>query len=369
MPPVLLLDVDGTLIEDRGYRHALVAAAQRVCQKRGLPTWAPTDHEINVLHACGYSNEWDSVPFTVGINMLDARNGNGAQPDFSAWAVKTKDFAGLPNERARDALLREAPPALHRDLHTLLDDVRDPRASETTRLLYNFVLGSALFEQHYEIKAEVETPSLLETLDVPMIDDRSRDIILNSRAAIYTARPSLPPQGRPGLYQTPEAEIAARQLKLEGVPLVGLGPMQWLVDQFGGGMWDYAKPAPTQPIAAMLAAAGVPVGQAALAAYSFQTSGVSETPEVLQGLDGATVHVFEDNAGGVRAAQKAAALLAERGVNVHVVGYGIAKDEAKRAALAEVCEQMFDDVNTALGSLRSDIQSSAATTPGEHPML
>jgi hypothetical protein len=349
---LLLLDVDGTLIEDRGYRHALVAAAQHVCQKRGLPTWVPTDHEINVLHACGYSNEWDSVPFTVGINLLDSHSGNGVRPDFSVWAFKTKDFTGLPNERARDALLREVPAALHGDLHTLLNDVRDPRTSETTRLLYTFVLGSALFEQHYEMKAEVETPSLLETLDVPMIDDRSRDIILNSQAAIYTARPSLPPQGKPGLYQTPEAEIAARQLKLEHVPVMGLGPMQWLVDQFGGGMWDYAKPASVQPLAAMLAATGMPISEAALAAYGFKTSGVSETPEVLQGLDGAIVRVFEDNAGGVRAAQKAAALLAERGVHVRVVGYGIAKDEAKRAALAEVCEQVFDDVNAALGSLR-----------------
>jgi hypothetical protein len=351
MPQLLLLDVDGTLIEDRGYRHALVAAAQHICQKRSLPTWAPTDHEINVLHACGYSNEWDSVPFTVGINLLAGDSGSGARPDFSAWAVKTKDFAGLPNERARDALLCEAPTALHGDLHALLDDVRDPRASETTRLLYTFVLGSALFEQHYEMRAEVATPSLLETLDVPMIDDRTRDIILNSRAAIYTARPSLPPQGKPGLYQTPEAEIAARQLKLEGIPVMGLGPMQWLVDQFGGGMWDYAKPAPVQPIAAMLAATGMPISEAALAAQEFLAVGALEA---LRPLHGATVMVFEDNVGGVRAAQKAAALLAERGVHVRVIGYGIAKDEAKRAALADVCEQVFDDVNTALGSLRSD---------------
>lgn len=343
----MLLDVDGTLIHDRGYRHALVMATQYICGQRGLPTHAPTDHEINVLHSCGYSNEWDSVPFTVGINLLLAHHdlANGTRPDFAVWAQKTKDFIGLPNERARDALLREAPIHLHADIRALLDDVRNPHTSITTRMLYNFVLGSALFESHYAMPAAVQTPSLLEEMDVPLIDARGREIILSHRASIYTARPSLPPEGKAGLYQTPEAEIALKQLRLESVPLIGLGPMQWLVDQFDGGMWEYAKPAPVQPLAAMLAASGMSVKEAALAAYQFVTSGASEP---MRQLDGATALVFEDNAGGVRAARDAAALLAQVGVTVQVIGYGIAQDDAKRTALAQVCDQVFDDVNVAL---------------------
>lgn len=352
MQTILLLDVDGTLIHDRGYRHALVAAAQYLCRRRGLPEHAPADHEINALHACGYSNEWDSVPFIVGINLLDAARGDARRPDFSAWAVKTKAHAGLPNERARDALLAEAPASIHTDLRALLDDVRDPRSSPTTRLLYTFVLGSALFEQHYGLPAEVDSPSLLEEMDVPLIDARSRDRIRASRAAIYTARPSLPPEGVAGLYQTPEAEIAARQLELTDVPLMGLGPMQWLVDRFGGGLWDYAKPAPVQPIAAMLAAAGMPLAEAALAAREVVagTHGGVVGPRHVAALHGATVHVFEDNAGGVRAARDASRLLAEQGVHVNVVGHGIARDDAKRAALAEVCDGVFDDINQALAA-------------------
>ncbi len=339
---LFLLDVDGTLIHDLGYRHAMVAVTERVCAERGLPTYAPTDYEINVLHSCGYSNEWDSIPFSVGINLLNARCGNTARPDFGAWAVKTKDFAGLPNERARDALLHEAPADSHAAIHTLLDDVRDPRTCETTRLLYQFVLGSARFEQHYGLPADVQTPSLLETRDEPMLNTSGRDIVLANRSVIYTARPSLPPVGKAGLYQTPEAEIAMGQLGLTSLPCMGLGPMQWLVDQFGGNLWDYAKPAPVQPIAAMLAATGVPVKEAALSAVG--------TLEALRPLDGAQVFVFEDNAGGVRAAQHAAALLARHDISVNIVGYGIAKDDAKRAALAAVCERVFEDVNAALAA-------------------
>jgi hypothetical protein len=138
------------------------------------------------------------------------------------------------------------------------------------------------------------------------------------------------------------------QLKLDGVPLMGLGPMQWLVDRFGGGLWDYAKPAPVQPIAAMLAATGVPLAEAALAAREI----VAGTRHGAS-LHGAKVHVFEDNAGGVRAAHDAAALLAEQSVRVTIIGHGVARDEAKRAALAEVCERVYDDVNQALAAIGS----------------
>ena len=79
--------------------------------------------------------------------------------------------------------------------HTLLDDVRDPRASETTRLLYTFVLGSRRFEEHSGLRAEIETMSLLETLDVPLLSAAGREIVLAHHSAIYTARPSLPPEG------------------------------------------------------------------------------------------------------------------------------------------------------------------------------
>lgn len=358
MSPVLLLDVDGTLIEDRGYRHAQVAAAKHVCEKLGLPTHAPSDHEINVLHACGFSNEWDSTPFNVGINLLASSRGDpgiehgtsGARPDFAAWAMRTKAFTGLPNERARDLLLSEAPPALHTTIHALLDDVKDPRKSETTRALYTFVLGSQRFEQHFGLTAEIDAPSFLETMDAPIPSARSRDMILSHPSSAYTARPSLPPDGStPGLYQTPEGEIALVQLQMAELPLMGLGPMQWLADVKGGSIWDYAKPAPAQSIAAMLAATGMALKDAALAAYEFVTA--TGSLRAIRLLNGAHVIVFEDNAGGVRGCRDAAALLNRAGVHVQITGFGIARDEAKRIALAEVCDQMFDDVNEAVGML------------------
>ena len=180
--------------------------------------------------------------------------------------------------------------------------------------------------------------------------DGSREVINAHAPVIYTARPSLPPEGQAGLYQTPEAEIAMAQLQLDPqrVPVMGLGPMQWLVDRCGGGMWDYAKPALVQPIAALLAATGMPVMAATLTARACV---FEEAADALRSLDGATAVVFEDNAGGVRAAKQAAVLLAQRDVRVNVIGYGIAKDEAKRAALGAVCDALFEDVNAALRAI------------------
>ncbi|MDW8351541.1 MAG: hypothetical protein RML99_06485 [Anaerolineae bacterium] len=348
-PPILLLDVDGTLIEDRGYRCAQVEAARFVCRKWGLPEHTPTEDEINILHACGFSNEWDSTAFNVGINLVEAHRSGAARPDFAAWAERTKAFPGLPHERARALLLSVAPPELHPAIHRLLDDVRDPHVSETTRLLYTFALGSARFEQHFGLRAEVETPSLLETMDEPILNARGRQIILSHPASAYTARPTLPPDGsRPGLYQTPEGEIALAQLGMSELPLMGLGPMQWLADVKGGCVWDYAKPAIVQPIAAMLVAVGRSSRDAALAAYAFV---MHQARSDVACLDGRDVIVFEDNAGGVRAVRNAAAALQQADVRVRVIGFGVARAPAKREALAQVCDRLFDDVNAALAAL------------------
>ncbi|MCW1970281.1 MAG: hypothetical protein KIH69_019385 [Anaerolineae bacterium] len=350
---ILLLDIDGTLIHDRGYRHAMRKTIEWVGQQRGLPTHAPAEQEINVLHSCGYSNEWDSVPFSIGINMLMQHLGDNNRPDFAAWARRSTEFNGLPNERARDLLLHESPAELHTDIHALLDEVQDPRLSITTRAIYEFVLGSERFAKHFDLPPLLNSESYLATLDKPLLNDTGREIVLRHAATTYTARPSLPPDNsRAGLYQTPEAEIALEQLGISQLPNMGLGPMQWLADQFGGNIWDYAKPAATQSIAALLAATGTPLTDAATAAYQFTHMGRAN--ELVCGLDGAVACVFEDNAGGVRGCQKAAAALAERGIHVIVRGFGIATDPAKRAALAQVCEGVYDDVNVALNRVDSE---------------
>jgi hypothetical protein len=350
MKTILLLDMDGTLIHDRGYRRAMILGSQWICNERALPTFTPTEDEINIMHSCGYSNEWDSIPFTVGINLLHKTMNDAQRPDFGAWARRSTEYLGQPNERARDLLLGASPTSIHSEIHELLDDVKDPITCKTTRVLYEFVLGSDLFTRHYGLEPIVDTPSLLETLDESALNDEGKSVIAQYQSTTYTARPSLPPDdSKPGIYQTPEAEIGLKLIGLEHLTNIGLGPMQWLAQMHNASIWDFAKPATTQSLCAMLAASGVSIANAAMSAYQF-THQYRANEEVCA-LDGAQVCVFEDNAGGVRAVHEMAQQLMLRGINITVRGYGIARDEAKRKALSNVCEGVFDDVNTALATL------------------
>ena len=88
---VILLDVDGVLVHDRGYRAAVMATVEYFGGQLGLRGMAPTQEEIDALHASGFSNEWDLNPFVVGILRLVAAIETPAQrPDYPAWARRTE---------------------------------------------------------------------------------------------------------------------------------------------------------------------------------------------------------------------------------------------------------------------------------------
>jgi hypothetical protein len=367
---LMLLDLDGTLIHDRGYRAAIDATVIRYAQQHNLPTYPPYDDDVHLLHAHGYSNEWDTVAFLAGILHHAALTHLDGRPDYQAWTRKTADYGGLPNERARDVLLRESPSELHGLIHVLLDNVTDVARAPTTRIFAEMILGSELFSQHYGLPAALDVPSLLEELDESLIDEHSRQIILAHRTCVFTARPSLPPghalaASHTGASQAwtftrppdegaapvhpPEAEIGLRLLRLEHLPMIALGHIQWLADQHDERVYDLTKPSPVQALAAMLTAAGLSERRALHAAYAFWKDGV--LPGEFVALQGEHIYVLEDNAGGIRATHVAGGMLRRCGVTVEVHGIGISRSTVKRAALAPVCDALYDDANRALDSI------------------
>jgi hypothetical protein len=372
----LLLDLDGTLIHDRGYRAAIDATVIHYCEQNGLTAYPPSDEDVHVLHAHGYSNEWDSVAFLVGILHCSQITGETGRPDFQMWTRKTAGVPGLPNERAREVLLRESRPELHPRMHALLDYVTDVPNAVTTRMFAEMILGSDLFSQHYGLPPALHTHSLLEQLDEPLIDQRSHDIIVGHQACVFTARPSLPPgyrfqkaardNGYSPDYQPvhpPEAEIGLRLLHLEHLPMIALGHVQWLADMHGERVYDLTKPGPVQALAAMLAARGLDEHEALTGGYElWKHNRYSETFSLLEGED---VYVFEDNAGGVRACHAAAALLKTYDVNVSVHGMGIGTAEAKRKALVPVCERLFGNVNEALAAVGTEKRGEQMKQSGD----
>jgi hypothetical protein len=357
---LVLLDLDGTLINDRGYRAAIDATVLLYAQQHDLPQHAPSDDDVHLLHAHGYSNEWDSVAFLAGILHHAKQRNIATRPDYQWWIRQTAGLAGLPNERACDVLLRESPESLHPLIHALLDNVTDVENTPTTRLFAEMILGSDLFSEHYALRASLKVASLLETLDEPLINIEDRALILARRSCIFTARPSLPPGHRlptsmdaelSDAVHPPEAEIGLKLLGLEHLPMIALGHVQWLADIHNERVYDLTKPAPVQALAAMLTASGINEHLALHCAYALWKSNTF-TPEY-QRLHGEQVYVFEDNAAGVRACHDAAGLLKTHRVTVNVHGMGVARAEAKRQALAPWCDHVFDKTSDALAKLRN----------------
>jgi hypothetical protein len=355
---LVLLDLDGTLINDRGYRAAIDATVLHYAASHALPVFAPSDEDVHLLHAHGYSNEWDSVAFMAGILHHAAWYGQSTRPDFQAWVRQTNGLPGLPNERACAVLLQHSPAPLHATIHALLDNVTDVENTPTTRLFAEMILGSHMFNEHYGLMPDLNVPSLLETLDEPLINAASRETILAHRSCIFTARPSLPPGHRHpasagdevgAAVHPPEAEIGLKLLRLEHLPMIALGHVQWLADKYNERVYDLTKPAPVQALAAMLTASGTSEQTALRYAFDLWKSG-EFNPEY-QRLSDEHVYVFEDNAAGVKACHTAAMLLSVHGVKVTIHGMGIATAEAKRQALEPYCDHVFNYTNDALAML------------------
>jgi hypothetical protein len=355
---LILLDLDGTLIHDRAYREAIDATTIRYATAMNLPVFAPYDEDIHVLHAHGYSNEWDLVAFLAGIRHRSKLLGDTVRPDYQAWTRKTAGVPGLPNERARDVLINESPAELHPLLHYLLDNVTDVENAPTTRMFAEMVLGSELFSQHYGLVSFLNTSSLLMALDEPLLNDAGRHVIKAHRCCIFTARPSFPPGHRMGqassenngpLVHPPEAEIGLRLLRLDHLPMIALGHVQWVADRYYERVYDLAKPGPVQALAAMLTASGIEEKTALIAGYRLWKTG--KLPMEFRSINDEQVYVLEDNAAGVRACHTASSLLKHHGVDVTIHGLGISKAESKRAALAPVCDALFDDPNAALETI------------------
>ena len=345
---ILLLDMDGTLIDDRGYRAAIDATITQYCQRHQLPVFTPSDEDIAVLHAHGFSNEWDSVAFMIGVIYTETHRAGPHRPnppDYQMWTRRTSGRPGLPNERARDALLEFGPAALGELVHELLDHVTNIHRSEVTRIFAEYILGSDQFASHYDLPATLNTTSFLATLDRPLVDLEGIDIIRRHESCIYTARPSLAPNGHPRVHP-PEAEIGLELLRLDDLPLIALGQIQWIADQHGERVYELTKPAPVQALAAMLASQRVEPLAALRSAYRLWKQADNHADFAC--LRGQQVFVAEDNAGGVRACQTAAGLLGRFGIETRVHGLGIATAPAKREALAAVCEGVFSNVNDAL---------------------
>jgi len=383
---VFLFDLDGTLVEPRGYRLALEAALNRFTRRMGIGDQYPGEETISLFEAQNVTSEWDILPLCLSA-ILDALLDGGpalelpgdllqacdtlraceaAPPrvDYPALALRLgaqfqegQLFSELALALCRPEAANPLFPRLqgHPLLEALLGRTRDVRASPVTRIFQQFVLGSEVYEQIYGLPWELPTPcpSFLRAYDRPLLEASLREALLarwqegSLDLAAFTIRPSLLRGEQPsrGLPYSPEAEFVLRDLGLEAIPLVGYGQVCRLAEIAGISPSQAAKPSTIQALGAIGAAITRDELQAMLAAERWVNYGESAH---FAGLPALEIHVFEDSAASIRAVRQAAGMLSGICIPAEVHAWGIAHNPAKAAALQAAGATVCADVNEAV---------------------
>lgn len=380
---IFLFDVDGVLIDPRGYKEALVATVDTLARRMGQPGMAPTDEDIAVFEACGITSEWDSAPMCVGQVLAAALAGQQvAYPSIEAafealgsngLGIERPDYQALARRVAAHTPVGDQPTlTILRLLEELVDDRHRqllgaflPRVwtleSLTTRTFQHYSLGSERYRTTTGQPADLQSSSMLLEHDSPVLSAAIKRRLAAAhdagsvRYAIYTARPSLPPRDLSPddclpatLLFPPEGDLAADLIGLAHAPLIAGGRMGWLATSRGRDPAAYLKPSPVQALAAILAAVtGKEVASLKAAVDLVEDRTRTALFDDLPGWPWRII-VFEDSAGGIVAARQAVDLLREVGLPVTFDGVGVATQASKRAALAEVAGRIVADINAGL---------------------
>jgi hypothetical protein len=399
---IFLFDIDGVLVEPRGYRAAVQASARYFLSSRGRNSFPlPDAHDYARLEAQRITSEWDMVPLflAAAVEQLLAQNRLPQAParleELASWDLPCPDplpdYPALisplehfrkPGEYAAETALRvcqnqvEPPVQVEGNMldqprpfphlsgsplvRELFSDTRSVARSPVTRIFQNYCLGSEAFRDAYQLPPVLDTPSLLITEDLSLLSPALRDILLQRWRAseidlsAYTLRPSLPPReaGARALGYSPEAEQAVELAGLAGIPIIGYGRILYLAQKYGLETETLVKPSPVQAMAAILAArVREELLALELALHLFQDRGAAGgafARLAAGGREAAQIHVFEDSPGGIEAVLQAGDLLAEAGLQVQVTPWGITEQKDKVKALRQIGVSVFPTLTAAL---------------------
>jgi hypothetical protein len=223
--------------------------------------------------------------------------------------------------------------------------------SLTMNLFQELVLGSEIYGETYQKKAQLQTDSYLRLYDDRLLSEPNAAKLLQwagspgRGAAIMTNRPSSPLLDGAG---TPEAEMGAALVGLEDLPLVGFGEITWLAQQLGQEASGLMKPSWQHALAAVLSGYGWPVEKSL--SYVGNDSSDWQYHDLLH-LQGSLITVFEDTPGGMISVKEARNILKEMDIQVEVRMIGLSTDERKRVALAAHGAKVYSSINHALNAL------------------
>jgi hypothetical protein len=393
-----IFDIDGVLVEPRGYSAAVRATQAYFTHAMGLrDSVLVNDDTYALFEACRVTSEWDMVPIALAILLEEIFERRPELSQSESLEACIQEIQQLPpdslpggidyrtpiqalktylkpgNYPASQVLLSEQArltdpkatnergsalfPALVKSpiIENLLAHTRDIAHSPTTRLFQQFSLGSQAFSQTYQLTPDIETRGFLLEYDRPLIShDLSNTLIRYYQSGTlalcaYTMRPSLPAREAEvdQMGYSPEAEMALNLVDLTGIPLIGYGRIQSLAEQTGRPAEEMLKPSPVQAIAAILAAlTGQEWAALQTALRIYQGKLLDSDLPVLD--EKANVHIFEDSAGGIEAMQSAGKILTDFGMSVKIHAHGISNNPEKEGSLRQLQVPIFSTTELAV---------------------
>ncbi|GAB4448638.1 MAG: hypothetical protein OHK0041_09280 [Anaerolineales bacterium] len=352
MNRIILLDIDGVLVQPGGYRAALRATVRRFT----TPAFEIQEDLLTGMEQRGITSEWDMVPLILASywDFILAQQPMPNLPSTVADAARTiqasrRADAPVPisipafelaegRYPAESALRAGIFPSLPAELRrSLLSATRSIHTSETMRAFQHFTLGSRRYEETYRLPAEFETESFLLKYDRPNVDEGTCAALRRgNHLAAFTARPSRPPRevtaSLPGY--APEAELALELVGLAEIPLLAFGKLEYLAARRQIQVETLLKPAPFQALAAVLAAWTEDELSALQAAEEWLESGALNGH--FRALPASfELIVIEDTLSGIRSAQAAGKILRAAGFDITVRALGLTSGSASRAAMFE----------------------------------
>jgi hypothetical protein len=371
---VILLDIDGVLVQHGGYRAALHATLNHFANLMGLSHFDFPEEQLAELEKRGIFSEWDMVPLLLAAlwnDILSHRPNLNLPADLSSAAIEIgrningisprelaiPDFEYITGQYPAEAALQHGCfPFIPMDLRIkILSRSRNVNFSQTMRLFQHYSLGSRAFSETYKLPAEVETESFLLTYDRSNINDAIRDRLIqpNIHLAGLTARPSAPPRevhdSRFGY--APEAEIALKLVGLADIPLIAFGKLEYLAAQRGLDAGALIKPSPVHALAATAAAfTGNEWASLQSAGDWYQTgklNGVfANLPREFE------LFVVEDTLGGIKSTQAAVEILRKNGFNVTIHAIGLTSgSDSKVEAFTQAGIRFFENWESLIATI------------------
>jgi len=350
MKRIILLDVDGVLVQPGGYRAAL-----RATVKRFIGDFKIEEDLLTEFERRGISSEWDMSPLIIAAYWEDLFSHRYIDPlsaDVKVAAHNLKSLSQLwaepellsipefelvagqyPAETAFHAgCFRSIPEELRKNL---LLDTRSIQKSATMQTFQHFTLGSKTYSETYQLSAEFDAESSLLAVDRSNISDEIRERLYHPdhHLAAFTARPSGIPVGinESSLGYAPEAELALDLVGMKDIPLMAFGKLEYIATQHGLMPSTLVKPSPFQALAATLAAWTRDELSALHAAYDWHRAGklngkFAELPKDFELI------VVEDTMGGIRSVRTAGEIFRQAGFDVTVRTLGLTSGISAKAA-------------------------------------